>query len=66
MLIMSRRQGESIQVGHGLQVTVNALNTERVQLVLERTREDLARKLLRKAITSIVLPMNRRFRKFIP
>lgn len=61
MLIMSRRQGESIQIGHGLQVTVNALNTERVQLVLEQTEENVARKLFKKAMASIMTPINRRF-----
>ncbi len=50
MLILSRKQGESVNIGHGLQVTVNALDEQRAQLVIERTPERQLHTLLRTAL----------------
>lgn len=46
MLIISRREGESLQVGRGVLVTVNALSLDRVQLVVEPTQQRQIDKLI--------------------
>ena len=60
MLVLSRRQGESIVIGHGIHVSVHAISRNRVRLVIDAPAEvqvDRAEVWLRKQIRQVDAPI---------
>ena len=60
MLVLSRRQGESIVIGHGIHVLVRSISRNRVRLAVEAPAEvkvDRAEVWLRKQICQLEVPI---------